>query len=132
MTHDEAYAIEILQEERDWAQQLSYVNEALDMAIKALEKQIPKKPIHKREEFPTHDWVKNSDGSIDEWAVDCGFHNGPMCKRCGHSFCVHCVEDVEKELSATCEYSYYLCPTCGEEVDYKEHHCKCGQAIEWE
>lgn len=37
-------AIKILKEERDWAQQLSYVNKALDAAIEALEKQIPTKP----------------------------------------------------------------------------------------
>ena len=38
-------AIEILKEEHDYAQLLSYVNQALEMAIKALEKQIPKKAI---------------------------------------------------------------------------------------
>lgn len=38
-------AIEILKHEHDYAQLLSYVNEALKMAISALEKQIPKKPI---------------------------------------------------------------------------------------
>lgn len=36
-------AIEILREEHDYAQLPSYVNQALEMAIKALEKQIPKK-----------------------------------------------------------------------------------------
>lgn len=39
-------AIEILKHEHDYAQLLSYVNEALKMAISALEKQIPKKPIN--------------------------------------------------------------------------------------
>lgn len=38
-------AIEILKEEHDYTQFLSYVNQALEMAIKALEKQIPKKAI---------------------------------------------------------------------------------------
>lgn len=38
-------AIEILKHEHDYAQLLSYVDEALKMAISALEKQIPKKPI---------------------------------------------------------------------------------------
>ena len=38
-------AIEILKEEHDYAQLLSYVNQALEMAIKALEKQIPKQAI---------------------------------------------------------------------------------------
>lgn len=45
MTNEEA--IEILKHEHDYAQLLSYVNEALKMAISALEKQILKKPnIH--------------------------------------------------------------------------------------
>ncbi len=42
MTCEEA--IKILQEERDYAQPLSYVNEALDIAKDALRKQIPKQP----------------------------------------------------------------------------------------
>lgn len=26
----------------------------------------------------------------------------------------------------------YRCPACGnEEIDYPEHHCVCGQAIDW-
>lgn len=42
MTNEEA--IEILKHEHDYAQLLSYVNEALKMAISAIEKQIPKEP----------------------------------------------------------------------------------------
>lgn len=37
-------AIEILREEHDYAQMPCYVNQVLEMAIIALEKQIPKKP----------------------------------------------------------------------------------------
>jgi formate dehydrogenase maturation protein FdhE len=54
-------AIEILQHEHDYAQLLSYVNAALTTAIKALEKQIPKK-------------VKNK---------QCDYG---ICPVCGHSF----------------------------------------------
>ena len=42
MTYEEA--IEILQEEHDYCQEMSYVIKALEMAIEALEKRIPKKP----------------------------------------------------------------------------------------
>ena len=42
MTYKEA--IKILQEEHDYCQEAFYVIAALQMAIKALEKQIPKKP----------------------------------------------------------------------------------------
>ena len=41
MTYEEA--IEILKHEHDYAQLLSYVNEAIKIAISSLEKQIPKK-----------------------------------------------------------------------------------------
>ena len=44
MTEEEA--IEILKDERDYAQLPWYVNQALEMAIKALEKQIPRKPLN--------------------------------------------------------------------------------------
>lgn len=27
----------------------------------------------------------------------------------------------------------YECPCCGtRDIDYPDHHCKCGQAIDWE
>lgn len=42
MTYEEA--IEILQKERNYAQFPKYVKEALEIAISAIEKQIPKKP----------------------------------------------------------------------------------------
>lgn len=44
MTNEEA--IEILKHEHDYAQLLSYVNKALKMAISALEKQTPRKPLN--------------------------------------------------------------------------------------
>ena len=63
---------------------------AVDMAINALEKQIPMKPIKSKEErygmgYVYHDWI---------------------------------------------------CPTCGrflapEPAQTGNHHCKCGQAIDW-
>lgn len=39
-----------------------------------------------------HQWVTNDDdGSIDWFAHSVGYCNGPMCKNCGYSFCVHCM-----------------------------------------
>lgn len=49
MTNKEA--IEILQEEHDYAQLLSYVNEAIRIAVKSIEKQIPKKPVKTKSEI---------------------------------------------------------------------------------
>lgn len=49
-------------------------------------------------EWEEHDWEKNKDGSIDEWAMGIGYCNGPACTRCHHSFCMHCSDNYEKEL----------------------------------
>ena len=65
------------------------ITEALDMAIEALEKQIPKRPLIYEERWyfsPTPN---------DDWG--------------------------------------YECPCCGnQEIDYPEHHCTCGQALDWD
>lgn len=70
MTNEEA--IEILQEERDYAQFLTYVKDAIKIAISALEKQIPKKPVEARNEIvcPT---CKTLVGS------------SPYCRYCGQA-----------------------------------------------
>lgn len=66
-----------------------YLDEAVSMAIKALEKQIPKKP---------NIWESTyylSPSPNDDWG--------------------------------------YECPCCGnQDIDYPEHHCTCGQALDWE
>ena len=59
------------------------VIETLGMAINALEKQIPKKPI----------------------PVDSGVYD------------------------YKCDYE---CPNCRKNVDDIEHHCECGQRLDWE
>lgn len=65
-----------------------YTNAALNLAIKACEKQIPKKPIiwenrHCFSPTPNDDWG-------------------------------------------------YECPCCGnDDIDYPQHHCECGQALDW-
>ena len=63
MTNEEA--IEILQEERDYAQFPEYVREAIEIAALAIEKQIPKKP--KR--------INNNSVSGGNWKM--------ICPRCG-------------------------------------------------
>ena len=52
MTPEEA--IEILQEEHDYAQLVTYVNKALNLGIEALKKQITKKPIFVDTRFRHH------------------------------------------------------------------------------
>mgnify|MGYP003300448400 CR=1 FL=1 len=76
-------AIHILKTMRE-AQLNDKYSEALEAAIEALEKQIPKRP----------------DESYN------GYSNGyPVWE--------------------------FYCPNCGEEIDDTDHHCVCGQEIEW-
>jgi len=37
-----------------------------------------------------HVLKRDEDGCIDIWVTDSGFHNGPGCESCGHSWCYHC------------------------------------------
>ena len=36
------------------------------------------------------------------------------------------------ECIAGFSYDVYLCPTCNASVEPCEHHCKCGQHLDWE
>lgn len=63
---------------------------ARELAISALEKQIPKKPIKKNPIC----YAKTKDGQ-ERFAFD------------------------------------YFCPNCNEQIKRFEHHCKCGQALDW-
>lgn len=66
-----------------------YDDQALDVAIEALKKQIPKKPITWENKYYF------SPSPNDDWG--------------------------------------YECPCCGNrDIDYPEHHCICGQALDWE
>lgn len=77
-------------------------------------------------ELHEHRW-KKYDGSdeIDTFAgVDFGFHNGPLCIKCGLSFCEHC--EPEKYLSV-CPVPNYKCSICGHESDTNSPFCPaCG------
>ena len=76
-----------------------------------------------------HLWYKNKDGSIDEWRLDVGFHNGPECQVCGAAVCMHCHPDWE---SMECEIGHYLCSVCGEvSIDAHENYCpNCGAKMD--
>ncbi len=39
-----------------------------------------------------HRLVRDSDGSIDMFQVDIGFHNGPRCELCDEEWCEHCTK----------------------------------------
>lgn len=40
-----------------------------------------------------HNWERDENGSINEWAWESGFHNGVFCVDCGKNVCVHCNPD---------------------------------------
>ena len=44
-----------------------------------------------------HVWATDDNGEVDHFGMDYGFHNGPSCTVCGHSFCEHCADDWETE-----------------------------------
>jgi hypothetical protein len=33
---------------------------------------------------------------INMWVLSEGFHNGPGCSTCGYSWCMHCIDSVNK------------------------------------
>jgi len=99
--------------------------------LKALkEKSVAKSPKRKYVKCGKHKWKRRENGEVDDWAWDYNYCNGVVCDVCGKTVCVHCIpnyDDLED-----CEIEDYICPTCGEIVEYEEHHCKCGQRFDWE
>ena len=90
------------------------------------------KPIHIHEEYPEHDWRLTDEGEIDTFASEEGFHNGPLCKRCYHSFCVHCNPDGYTD-ELPCTVDEWKCPTCEKRLYTGQHFCDdCGTKIDWD
>ena len=102
---------------------------AFSMAIKALEKQISKKPKHTYIKHGKHTWKKNENGEIDDFAWDYDYHNGVVCEVCGEAVCVHCNPDY-MELD-DCEEEHWSCSSCGKEVYRNTKYCDCGQKLDW-
>lgn len=44
-----------------------------------------------------HQWAETEWGSVDIFAYDEGFHNGPRCELCGRTGCRHCDRAMEDE-----------------------------------
>lgn len=96
-------------------------------AISLLKEQ---EPIHIYEKYPQHDWETDEDGKIDEWAMSYEFHNGPICKRCYHSFCIHCEPNGFND--GPCVIDEYKCPKCESILQKGTKFCsKCGLAVKW-
>lgn len=109
----------------------SMLREALDIAIKAVQKHIPKEPVNFHKNYDEHEWRNNADGEPDEWAWMFDIHNGPVCERCGFSFCEGC--NPHGWTAKKCYIDYYSCPECRNQIEKGDKFCKkCGQALQWD
>ena len=102
---------------------------ANEMAIQALEKQIPKKPKSTHIKYGKHTWAKKENGEIDDFAWDYEYHNGVVCEVCGKTVCVHC--NPQYDRLTDCEDEYYNCTSCGKKIFSAYKYCDCGQNIDW-
>lgn len=100
-----------------------------EVAINALEKQIPKKPKHTYIKHGKHTWRKDENGETDDFAWEYDYHNGVVCEVCGETVCVYCNPDYDK--LEDCEEDIYNCPSCNEGVCYYQKLCDCGQKLDW-
>lgn len=94
----------------------------------ALLQATPLAPIHVNETHEQHLWQTNSKGEIDEWAHSNGYHNGPVCLRCGATPCVHCDPNYN---DTPCIVDHFICPRCGKRIYFGDKFCEhCGQTID--
>ena len=115
-----------------WDKELGHLECEKRIAKDALEVLALRPPEHVHEEYPEHDWERDDEGAIDEWAWEDSYsmHHGPACRRCLYSFCVHCEPDGWK--SRPCVIDNYRCPECGRIIGKGTKYCPdCGQGIEW-
>ena len=128
--YDDVIAAEIARAARAaGASDVTVLNKAA--IVDALMKRTPKKPIHFQEVRPRHEWMRKDNGEIDLFAAESGFHNGPMCRRCYTSKCVHCDPDWDNDEE--CILDEMKCPGCQADISRGTKYCQhCGQAIDWE
>lgn len=85
-----------------------------------------------------HDWIRKDNGEIDEFGFEYNYHNGPACKRCDYSFCIHCDPKGYNDKECIVEKEEYICPHCEGSLKpftWNSDICKycplCGKPIEW-
>lgn len=92
------------------------------------ERDTAKEILHIHQEFSEHQWRRTEEGKIDEFAMYVDYHNGPVCERCGYSFCEHCEPNGWDE--EPCVIDEYRCPNCNQEIGRSDKCCKyCGQIL---
>lgn len=83
MTYEEA--IEILQEERDYAQFPQYVREAIKIAASSIKKQIPKKPINVEKHYYECPYCKDDLGVSADDIFVYEIPTPMYCSNCGQA-----------------------------------------------
>lgn len=92
------------------------------------ERDTAKEILHIHQEFSEHQWRRTEKGEIDEFAMCVDCHNGPVCERCGYSFCERCEPNGWDE--EPCVIDEYRCPTCNENIGRSDKYRKyCGQRL---
>ncbi len=73
-----------------------------------------------------HEWAKDKNGKVNEFASSYEYCNGPRCIHCYHSFCVNCNPDGYSDAEKVpCEK--HVCQDCGDSVSVTDKFCrKCG------
>lgn len=81
------------------------------------------------ERIKKHLWRIDPDtGEVDEFAICNGYHNGPVCEKCGYFFCEHCNPDGWND---ECQEEHYKCSVCGKEELSTSNYCSnCGAKME--
>lgn len=76
-----------------------------------------------------------------DMSIEGNYH---ACDDCEHrAFFELAIEALEKQIPKKPDEYYdgysggypvieYTCPNCGEEVDDTDHHCVCGQTLNWD
>ena len=59
--------------------------------------------------FSEHEWMKDEYGDVDDSAWTSGYCSGPVCVRCGHTYCIHCNNDEDKHTLCKEEVLGYSC-----------------------
>lgn len=74
-----------------------------------------------------HQWERDEDGEVDDWAWESGFHNGVSCEICHKHPCVHCDPDYDENQDC---HEHYVCSECGRIALALEPYCHCGAKMD--
>lgn len=51
-----------------------------------------------QQEYIEKNEITRDTAEIDDWAYTNNYCNGPRCRRCGHTFCMHCEPNYDEKL----------------------------------